>query len=119
MTTQPVKWSQEGALDIWTLAASATGPMLNGDSTAIMYMANAESMTVQLVGTAGAGFSINLRASVDGTNFNTLSTVTTTGFTNLGSNGFPFRSLFFRAEITAGDGTTSITPHLAALRRIT
>lgn len=63
----------------------------------------------QASGTFGAGGSVQLEGSNDGTNWGKLSVAALTAvgvFAPLGNNEYPE---FIRPNVTAGDGTTSIT----------
>ena len=68
-----------------------------------------ESITMQAVGTFGAGGSIQLEGSNDGATWAKLSpaALTSAGFTV--SLGAGERPRYIRPNVTAGDGTTSIT----------
>jgi hypothetical protein len=91
-------------------------PLLNGDQTENIDVSDFESLTVQVIGTPGAGFNMNHRYAGDQVNFNSVASVAAVGWANLGANGIPFRGPTFRSEITAGDGTTSITCAILAQR---
>lgn len=89
--------------------------LLNGDTGLPVTMTSKFwKMTVQAVGTFGAGGSIALEGSNDGTNYSALkdvanATVAMTDTSIIRVEGVP---RFVRPKVTAGDGTTNITVNL-------
>ena len=96
-------------------------PLLNGDDGGIAGpKSGAPSLpdkTVHVTGTPGVGFSMNIEGSNDNTNFVTL--------TDPQGNALTFTTvdvievvqenpLYIRPNVTAGDGTTSVTVIIAA-----
>lgn len=84
------------------------GPMANGDVGQGWRLAPFLSAWFTATGTWGAGGSVQLEGSNDGTNWFKLSpaALTAAGSFALAVNEHP---VFIRPNVTAGDGTTAIT----------
>lgn len=67
--------------------------------------------TVQVTGTFGSGGSVSLKGSNDGVNYVTLTDPNNNSctFTSSGLKAVTELPLWIRPEVTAGDGTTSLT----------
>jgi hypothetical protein len=89
----------------------------NADGAPIAY-AGAGGRTVQVNGTLGAGGTLIVEGSNDGTNWYQLSDLggTAISFTAAGLKGIREEPLYVRPRVTAGDGTTSLTAVLAVRR---
>lgn len=103
-TTKATSFWRRGAIQcVWTVADTS------GNSAAESFP-GAESITIQCTGTFGAGGSVTIHASNDGTNFVILPTAVT--FTAAGIKSIALADLafkFYRAALTAGDATTNLT----------
>lgn len=93
--------------------------MLNGDDGAPFEHADFGDKSIQFQGTAGAGLSVNLEGSNDGTNYAVLTdpqgnaiTKTAVGTLEVVSEN----TRYTRPRVTAGDGTTNLTISLWARR---
>jgi len=85
------------------------GPMANGDVGAQLNLRPNTSGWFTATGTFGAGGSVQLEGSNDGTNWFKLSPAALTAagaFAALAANECP---RYIRPHVTAGDGTTAIT----------
>jgi hypothetical protein len=73
---------------------------------------------VQVFGTFGAGGSVSIQGSNDGTNWATLndSNGTALTFTAAGIKQALETAVYIRPKVTAGDGTTSLTVTVSARR---
>lgn len=94
--------------------------MANGDDgTPIGFPQLSDAISVQVKGTPGAGFSLNIEGSNDGgTTWAILSNQAGTALTltAVGIKAVAESTLLLRPRITAGDGTTAIVV-IAVLRR--
>lgn len=86
-------------------------PLANGDSGKAAGLSANPDKSVQVTGTFGTGGSVNLEGSNDGTNWEILNdalgnaiTLTAAGLVSVLEN-----PLYVRPNVTAGDGTTSLT----------
>lgn len=86
--------------------------LLNGDDGTAFQCIEYEDKFVQVTGTFGAGGSVQLEASNDGTNWFIIGVAITAA----GVQNFSQRPRFVRPHVTAGDGTTNLTFILAAHR---
>ena len=75
--------------------------------------------TVQVSGTFGAGGTLVIEGSNDGTNYFTLNDLQATAlsFTSARLEGISEMPLYIRPRVTAGDGTTSLNVYLVAVGR--
>ena len=109
VTTVPDTMDYRGIVKYtWTLA--------NGESGDPVTAVNHSDRSVQVSGTFGAGGSVDLRGSLDGTNYAVL---TDQNDNNLTITAAKIESVmqiteFFRPVCTAGDGTTAIKITLLA-----
>lgn len=91
------------------------GPLANGDSGAADTSGRLSDKSVQITGTFGAGGSVTLQGSNDGTNWATLTKAdgtTAATFTSAGMAQILENPEFIRPTVTAGDGTTALTVQL-------
>jgi len=74
------------------------------------------TLTAQLTGTLGAGGSVTMEGSMDGTTYGSLHTTSGTiaTMTALGLIAIAELPLYIRPNVTAGDGTTALTVQLLA-----
>lgn len=102
-----------GFTDIVSWAALA-----NGDVGAPLDTGDFADRTVQVLGTFGSGGQVTIQGSLDGSNWFTLSNPTGNAlvFTSAGGKGVLEMVRYLRPNITAGDGTTSITVLLLTKR---
>lgn len=94
--------------------------LLNGDSgTIVGPIGRTADYTVQASGTFGAGGSATLQGSNDGVNFIAMedTTGTTIAMTTTKIWRLSHVPQFFRAAVTAGDGTTSLAVNLIGALR--
>ena len=84
--------------------------MANGDTSAVLSIPAAGSVSLQVTGTFGAAGSVTIQGSNDGVNFvglkdqsNTLIAVTAAGIASTNQI-----CAFYRAGVTAGDGSTAL-----------
>lgn len=99
------------------LVATWTG-LLNGDDGSPIDWSEWADRTFQATGTFGAGGSVQMEWSNDGTNWVLASNPqgTTSAKTAAGGCALLESSLYVRPRVTAGDGTTSLTVKLFARR---
>ena len=111
VTLQPT--SVDGSLVsfVWT-------PMLNGDIGAPIEFGEYADRTVQFNGTFGAGGSVSVEGSNDGTNWYILTQPGGTAATKTAAGMLAIVELphYIRPHVTAGDGTTSLTANLFVRR---
>jgi len=90
--------------------------MLNGDTGDIYTNSSNRFATVQVSGTFGAGGTIVLEGSLDGTAWTTLldSTGSAISLTAAGFLTVRDIALYYRPNVTAGDGTTDLDCMLLA-----
>jgi hypothetical protein len=93
-------------------------PLLNGDSGAPYSMAGFADRSVQVTGTFGAGGTVLVEGSNDGTNYVTLSDPQGVALSKTAAalQEISQISRFIRPRVSAGDGTTSISVTLLARR---
>ena len=93
-------------------------PLANGDNGNSLEAAATSDKTVQVVGTFGAGGTCVVQGSNDGTNWATLTDPdgTNLSFTASGLELVRENPRYIRPNVTAGDGTTSLTVHITAKR---
>jgi hypothetical protein len=93
-------------------------PMLNGDSGAPFQMPGFADRSVQVTGTFGAGGTVLIEGSNDGTNYITLNDPQGVAISKAAAGIFEISQIckLIRPRISAGDGTTSITVTLLARR---
>lgn len=88
-------------------------PMVNGDIGAAtdLFMAHYRDRAVQAFGTFGTGGTVTVQGSMDGTNWTTLHDPQGNAltFTAAGIKEVAEVCPYLRPNITAGDGTTSLT----------
>src|SRR5574343_930143 len=75
--------------------------------------------SVQVSGTFGAGGTLVIEGSNDGTNYYTLNDLqgTALSFTSARLEGISEMPLYIRPRVTAGDGTTSLNVYVTAVGR--
>lgn len=81
--------------------------LLNGDTGEAFDCAGMFMEAQQVVGTAGAGFDMDLEFSLEDTPTNWVA-VTNVAFAAAGFANFNNSSRWIRPNVTAGDGTTSV-----------
>jgi hypothetical protein len=93
-------------------------PLLNGDSGAPYSMAGFADRSVQVTGTFGAGGTVLIEGSNDGSTFVTLNDPQGVALSKTGAALQEISQItrFIRPRVSAGDGTTSITVTLLARR---
>lgn len=117
--TPTVEYQLDGNVNL--ARATWTG-LLNGDSGAPVEMGDWADRTVQIYGTFGAGGSINMEGSCDkATETPTYSILTdpqgnAVTKTAAAIEVFEESPLIIRPNVTAGDGTTSLTVKLVCRR---
>lgn len=91
-------------------------PLANGDTGAAVSSPLLGRMTVQVTGTFGAGGTVVLQGSNDGTNWETLNdkAPAAISLTAAGLVAVLETPVFIRPSVTAGDGTTALTVRLHA-----
>lgn len=109
ITASIQKQSKRDMIVTWT-------PLENGDTGAIVNNLENRYATVQVSGTFGIGGSINLEGSLDGSIWTILQDPSNTAITFTSAGMVTVRDVvkYFRPDITAGDGTTSLTCILLA-----
>lgn len=91
------------------------------DGAVYDWVEGAANLFVQVTGTLGVGGSITFEGSLDGTTFFALTQAdgaTAATFTALGGAAINGTPRFIRARVTAGDGTTSLTPRVSFQRAL-
>lgn len=98
---------------VFTFAA-----MANGDTTLPLTFPNAGARTIQVQGTFGTGGTVIVEGSDDGANWYQLNdpSGTAISFTAAGLKQIREDSVFVRARVTGGDGTTAIVALFAGRR---
>jgi hypothetical protein len=93
-------------------------PLLNGDSGAPFPMPGFADRSVQITGTFGAGGTVLIEGSNDGTNYATLTDPQGVALSKTAAALSEISQIvkFIRPRVSAGDGTTSITVTLLARR---
>lgn len=88
--------------------------MANGDTGAPIQQLALSDRTVQVVGTFGVGGSVTLKGSNDGTNYVALTDPQGNAITMTAAGLEAVSELprYVRPEVTAGDGTTSLSVYL-------
>ena len=106
---------QDALLD--TKAYTWTG-LLNGDDGAGAQYTGSGDRSVQITGTFGAGGTVVVEGTLDGTNWFGLRDPSSTAisFTTAGLKAILENVLAVRPRVTAGDGTTTITAILLIRR---
>lgn len=91
--------------------------LANADSGSAGDLVGSPDKTVQVTGTFGAGGSVTLQGSNDGTNWETLSDPLGTAltFTAAGLKAVLENPLYIRPIVTAGDGTTDLAVTLCGI----
>lgn len=91
-------------------------PLANGDSGTGVNLPAFGDRTVQINGTFGAGGTVVIEGSLDGTNWFTMNNVqgSALSFTAAGFRAVSEASIYIRPRVTAGDGTTAITVYMFA-----
>lgn len=90
---------------------NVSASMANGDNTASIPMMGFDAVSVQITGTFGAGGSVAVEGSHDGTNFFALPGISGGTLAIIASSIviIPYPTArFIRAHVTAGDGTTAL-----------
>ena len=102
----------DGGFFTWTPLTTT-----NSDGQPAQYQ-GAGDRTVQIQGTFGAGGTVIIEGSIDGTNWYNLRDPSSTAisFTAAGMKAVLENVPFIRPRVTAGDGTTSITALLYVRR---
>lgn len=105
------QWDDGVQLVTWT-------GLLNGDDGAPIELPTHSDRSVQVVGTFGAGGSLSVEGSNDGTNYATLNTPASVALaiTAAGIKAVLELPRYIRPRVTAGDGTTSLTAVLLVRR---
>lgn len=100
-----------GSLGNRTVVKSTWFEMALNDEGAAMKMTEWADRSVQVVGTFGAGGTVVIEGSLDGTNFATLSDPQGNALTIQTAKIEAITELvqFIRPRVTGGDGTTSLT----------
>jgi hypothetical protein len=100
---------------VYTYTSAA---MANGDTSAPIQCPDFADKTVTFTGTFGAGGSVTLQGSNDGTNYFTLKDPSSTAITktSAGISAVLEHPLYVRAQVTAGDGTTALVMIIMARR---
>lgn len=85
--------------------------LLNTDSGAPIELPNYADRSVQVTGTFGAGGTIVIEGSIDGTNYVTLTDPSSTAISKTAAfiEAVLENVRYIRPRVTAGDGTTSLT----------
>lgn len=93
-------------------------PLLNGDSGAPYAMPGFADRAVQIAGTFGAGGTVVIEGTIDGTNYVTLNDPQGVAISKTAAGLSEISQIvkLIRPRVTAGDGTTSITVTLIARR---
>ena len=93
--------------------------LLNGDQSSSNLQANSGDRTVQVTGTFGAGGTVIVEGSLDGTNWYQLKDTggTLISFTAAGLKSVLEYTTHIRFRVTAGDGTTNLVGTLASRER--
>lgn len=93
--------------------------MPNGNDGTPLLIDRRTDRSVQVSGTFGAGGTVVIEGSNDGTNYYTLNDLqgTALSFTSARLEGISEVPLYVRPRVTAGDGTTSINVYLVAVGR--
>lgn len=93
--------------------------LLNGDTSSANLQSNSGDRTVQVTGTFGAGGTVIVEGSLDGTNWYQLKDTSGTliSFTAAGLKSVLEYTTHLRFRVTAGDGTTNLTGTLASKER--
>ena len=109
ITASISKQSNRDFLVTWT-------PLANGDTGEVVNNLENRYATVQFTGTFGAGGSVNLEGSLDGSLWTTLLDSTGAAITLTAAGMVTVRDMvkYYRPHVTAGDGTTAITCNLLA-----
>jgi hypothetical protein len=103
-------WTSNSAwLTQWTGLA-------NGDSGAPLQMPDCSDRSIQIGGTFGAGGSLQIEGSNDGTNYIVLTDPQGNAltFTTARLEAVSEATAYIRPRVTAGDGTTLLTCHLVS-----
>lgn len=91
----------------------------NGNTGTPLLINRMTDRSVQVSGTFGAGGTVVLEGSNDGTNYYTLNDLqgNALSFTSARLEGISEPATYIRPSVTAGDGTTSINVYLVAVGR--
>lgn len=102
---------QPGAQDMDHATLVTWTGLLNGDTGAPVSRTDFPDRTVQIVGTFGVGGSVNFEGSNDGTNWAILTDPQGNAITKTaaGMEVVTETPRYVRPNVTAGDGTTSLT----------
>jgi hypothetical protein len=105
----------QAGLDVRLVSWAALG---NGDDGAVLELVDYADMTFSVDGTFGAGGSITLKGSNDGTNYYPLTDPGGTAITRTaaGTKSVTETPRFIKPFVTAGDGTTALVPYLLCRR---
>lgn len=92
--------------------------LLNGDDGSPYAMPGWADRTVQITGTFGAGGTVVIEGSIDGTNYVTLTDPQGNAISKTGAAIETITEIvkFIRPRVTAGDGTTSLACSLMVRR---
>lgn len=101
--TKPSKFGQNYQIAAWASLA-------NGDDGSPLELPGANDRSVQVTGTFGAGGTIVIEGSNDGTNYKTLKDFqgVDLSFTSASLKGIAELVRYIRPRVTAGDGTTAL-----------
>lgn len=90
--------------------------LANGDTGRPVQKSGLERKTVQVTGTFGASGSVTIQGSMDGSTWFTMTDVSGTAATFSAAGGVALAEnpRYIRPEVTAGDGTTSLTVAIGA-----
>ena len=116
MTIQPVtRTDAGGATQVWLYTWAA---LANGDSGKPISIVDFPDKTITFTGTFGAGGSVTLEGSNDGTNFFPLKDPSGSAITKTAAGAAVVveHPLQIRPHVTAGDGTTAIVPIIMVRR---
>ena len=93
--------------------------LLNGNDGTPLIIDRRTDRSVQVSGTFGAGGTLVIEGSNDGTNYFTLNDLqgVALSFTSARLEGISEVPLWVRPKVTAGDGTTSLNVYLVAVGR--
>jgi hypothetical protein len=93
-------------------------PLANGDSGTPYAMTGFADRAVQVAGTFGAGGTVLIEGSIDGTNYFTLNDPQGVAISKTAAGGSEVGVLvkLIRPRVSAGDGTTSISCTMIARR---
>ena len=91
--------------------------LANGDTGTPLPIDRRTDRTIQVNGTFGAGGTVVIEGSIDGTNYVTLSDLqgTALSFTAAGLEGVTEAVTLIRPRVSAGDGTTALNVYILSI----